>query len=70
MRLSYEVTDEDVETFGSLMAVQRTVEAARWAFADETEQLEDRTRGVAHATALFAKHDSLAASELQGWDGN
>jgi N-acyl-L-homoserine lactone synthetase len=71
MRLSYEVTDEDVEAFGSLMAVQRTVESARWASADETsEQLKDRTRAVAHATALFAKHDSLAASELQGWDGN
>ena len=70
MRLSYEVTDEDVEAFGSILAVQRTVEAARWASnQDAADDLKDPNRAVAHATALFAKHDFMAAGELEGWTG-
>ncbi len=68
MRLSYEVTDEDVRAFGSLMAVQRTVEAARWASHEEAaNSLSDPSRAVAHATALFAKHDFMATDEFHGW---
>ena len=68
VRLSYEVTEEDVEAFGSVTAVQRTVEAARWAsHEDAVLSLKDPTRAVAHATALFAKHDFMAAGELSGW---
>ena len=70
MRLSYEVTDEDVEAFGSIMATQRTVEAARWAsHEDAVRSLKDPTRAVAHATALYAKHDFMATGELEGWTG-
>jgi acyl-homoserine lactone synthase len=70
MRISYEVTDEDVEAFGSILAVQRTVEAARWASDDAAAaDFKDPTRAIAHATALFAKHDFMAAGELEGWTG-
>ena len=70
VRLSYEVTDEDVQAFGSVMAVQRTVEAARWASHEEAAcSLRDPNRAVAQATALFAKHDFRAAAEFQGWSG-
>ena len=70
VRLSYEVTDEDVEAFGSVMAVQRTVEAARWAsHEDAVQSLKDPIRAVAHATALFARHDFMVAGTFEGWTG-
>lgn len=68
MRLSYEVTDDDIDAFGSLMAVQRTVESARWTSPDQAhEALRDPARAIAHATALYAKHDFMTAQELEGW---
>ena len=71
MRLSYEITDEDVEAFGSVLAAQRTVEAARWASnQDGSEDYRDPARAIAHATALFAKHDFMSAGELEGWTGS
>jgi acyl-homoserine lactone synthase len=71
MRLSYEVTDEDVEAFGSVMAVQRTVDAARVTSHDEgLEDLEDPTRTIAHVTALYAKHDFMAGEAFEGRTGS
>lgn len=70
VRISYEVSDDDLASFGSLAAVQQTVEAARWTSHDEAEtSLRDADRAIAEAKALFAQHDLMSAGELEGWTG-
>jgi hypothetical protein len=70
IRLSYEVNDEDLEVFGSILAAQNMVEAARWASNDPSVlDVEEPAIAIARAKALFARLDLMAAGELQRWAG-
>jgi acyl-homoserine lactone synthase len=62
VRLFYEVEDEDVAAFGSVMAVERAVDQARR--YQTGRNVADRTaqEGAARATALYARHDAALAA--------
>lgn len=59
LRLSFEVTDEDVAVFGSVIRVQEMVDTARGITLDPaTAAAWDRDQAIAEAEALFARHDT------------
>jgi len=62
VRLFYEVEDEDVAAFGTVMAVGRAVDQARCYEADSARPDRSAQEGAARATALYAKHDAAQAS--------
>ncbi len=62
--IAYEVDEQDMEVFGSLMAVQRAVDAARAVDPSEVEPPPLQT--IAQITALFAKHDAGDAATGAG----
>lgn len=68
-RLSYEVAEADMVSFGSLAAVQQVVDAAR---ADHTSEIQrdqsDPRCAMARITALYAKlDDAYASHDHPGW---
>ncbi len=66
VRISYEISDDDVTVFGSVRAAQNAVEAARWMSHDEAaESLKDPVRAIAEAAALFARHDVMIDGVFQ-----
>ena len=67
-RLTHEVTEEDIDTFGSLSAVQTAVEVARWASRHEGgPSRDDATRAIAQITALYAKYDFMVEPRQVSW---